>query len=465
MQRHSASTPPPQVARSSVSRSARRLASLVAVAAVLVCLLAVQWRAPLRNVSPELATTERQGLGELLSSAIAPSAPSGAGDSAAPVPRPQQRLILDQPLLDALAQETLALVAAEDSWTVASSLGPERLDVALSYSLLGHAAPDSLSPRLNLRFAIEASRAGSLPTPRQIRLGLLPIPEWLARWLGERALARLETRRRQMLLDALAEFETAFEGLTLAPEGAVFSFVWERRALDRLSWNLQRGSISAAALDASQHYLSLLRATLSDLPPSTRAVALSALLPVLAEQALARSSRADPRIENTALLFALSSHLAAATGVISSETPRVADFAEIRLRRRQDLAAHVINSAAIAASAGSDVAGIISTGKEAFDARYLSGFSFSDLTANRAGIRLAELAIGSVDSARELQRRLAAIERDDELLPRVGSNRDGLSQREFEAQYHDRSSPEYRQRLAAIEAQLSQLSLYAQVAL
>jgi hypothetical protein len=157
-------------------------------------------------------------------------------------------------------------------------------------------------------------------------------------------------------------------------------------------------------------------------------------------------------LENTALLYALSAHLAGREGL--------ANDPEIRLRRRQDLAQHLVNSAAITAVAGAEVAEIISTGKEAFDARYRSGFSFSDLTANRVGIRLAMLATDTQASAREFQRRLLTLEGDAQLNPGVGDSRDGLSQSEFEAQYRSRSSSEYQQRLDAIDSELSQLALF-----
>ena len=78
------------------------------------------------------------------------------------------------------------------------------------------------------------------------------------------------------------------------------------------------------------------------------------------------------------------------------------------------------------------------------------------------GIQLAELAVTSEDSAREFQRRLQNLQSDTELIPLVGGNRDGLSQREFERQYQSRMSDEYRERIEDIDKEVAQLALFAE---
>ena len=72
------------------------------------------------------------------------------------------------------------------------------------------------------------------------------------------------------------------------------------------------------------------------------------------------------------------------------------------------------------------------------------------------------LAVTSEDSAREFQRRLQDLQSDTELIPLVGGNRDGLSQREFERQYQSRMSDEYRERIEDIDKEVAQLALFAE---
>ena len=75
-----------------------------------------------------------------------------------------------------------------------------------------------------------------------------------------------------------------------------------------------------------------------------------------------------------------------------SATPRRIN---VTIQRRSDLAQHFTTSAAITASVGANIAGILSNSKEDYDARYRTGFSFSDLTANIAGVALGN-ALGEV---------------------------------------------------------------------
>jgi hypothetical protein len=70
--------------------------------------------------------------------------------------------------------------------------------------------------------------------------------------------------------------------------------------------------------------------------------------------------------------------------------------------------------------------------------------------------------VTSEDSAREFQRRLQNLQSDTELIPLVGGNRDGLSQREFERQYQSRMSDEYRERIEDIDKEVAQLALFAE---
>ncbi|MDP6417446.1 MAG: hypothetical protein QGG54_20790, partial [Gammaproteobacteria bacterium] len=123
-------------------------------------------------------------------------------------------------------------------------------------------------------------------------------------------------------------------------------------------------------------------------------------------------------------------------------------------------AQHLVSMAAISASAGADFAQLLSTTKEAYDARYRSGFSFSDLTANSVGVALADLSTRDNDSALEMQQRFAALQSESEYMPEVGGNRDGIPESDFTALYNNRTSREYQQRLAEIQALIDARPLF-----
>jgi hypothetical protein len=173
----------------------------------------------------------------------------------------------------------------------------------------------------------------------------------------------------------------------------------------------------------------------------------------------------NPVAENRAVLQALAvyvndENIGQLIGTDAASTVTAANFIEVRLQRRQDLAQHVMSIAAISASAGASLAQLLSTTKEAYDARYRSGFSFSDLTANSVGVAMADFATRDPESALKFQRRMIALEAESEYMPPVGNNRDGLTEADFSEQYTDRNSDEYRQRLEQIQELIYQQSLF-----
>jgi len=203
------------------------------------------------------------------------------------------------------------------------------------------------------------------------------------------------------------------------------------------------------------------------IPSDIRAVSISSfLVPLFATAAENAAAGSDPIAENRTLFQTLAIYvnqesISQLLGEEQASQISPAKFIEVRLQRRQDLAQHLISIAAITASAGADLAELVSTTKEAYDARYRSGFSFSDLTANSVGVAMARLATSSKESALLMQQRMKEIESENDYMPEVGSNRDGLSESDFNAIYEDRNSPEYQQRLAEIKQLIGDRPLFS----
>ena len=125
-----------------------------------------------------------------------------------------------------------------------------------------------------------------------------------------------------------------------------------------------------------------------------------------------------------------------------------------------DLAQHLVSIAAITASAGAGFAQMLSNTKEAYDARYRSGFSFSDMTANTVGVLLASHATRDAVSAANMQARIIDMESESDFMPEVGSNRDGISEADFTVLYQDRNSYEYAARLRQIRTLIEERPLF-----
>ena len=94
------------------------------------------------------------------------------------------------------------------------------------------------------------------------------------------------------------------------------------------------------------------------------------------------------------------------------------DSSDVKLERRHDWVQHFVTTAGIQVAAGSGISNFIGEAKEVSDAEGPSGFSFTDIAADRAGVRFAEVATGSESSARKLQDTLASSPAERDFFPR-----------------------------------------------
>lgn len=110
---------------------------------------------------------------------------------------------------------------------------------------------------------------------------------------------------------------------------------------------------------------------------------------------------------------------------------------------REDLVKHFFVSAGIAVSGGSKLSNFAGLAKEVDDSDGGSGFSFADLAADRAGVRLAELATGSAQKASEIQQKMAAVKTEDQFMPRIDNLPEGIMALQFKKRYSDFDSKAY----------------------
>ena len=132
----------------------------------------------------------------------------------------------------------------------------------------------------------------------------------------------------------------------------------------------------------------------------------------------------------------------------------------VTLADRGDLAQHFTISAALAATAGSPLADAVGLYKALDDSRSGSGFSFSDLAADRAGTRFGALATGPDMGLRNISRLLAAGVRDADLLPGVKDLPEFMQEAEFKRRYGGIGAPAYTSMMEEIEQRIAVLPLY-----
>ena len=127
---------------------------------------------------------------------------------------------------------------------------------------------------------------------------------------------------------------------------------------------------------------------------------------------------------------------------------------------RRDLRQHFFISAGLQAASDANFAFTIGEFKELLDSnRGGSGFSFDDLAADRAGIRLAKKLLSA--TVAEMPSILARLRQEKDVFPKIAGLPSGLSERDFLQRYGDVDSSAYKRMLAKIEQRIDGLTLYA----
>jgi hypothetical protein len=191
---------------------------------------------------------------------------------------------------------------------------------------------------------------------------------------------------------------------------------------------------------------------------------LGALVEAAFELARERSRAGSPSSENRAAIYAL--------GVLAGHH-RVADLigltfnddtastvrrglGRVTLRGRTDWTRHFFVSAAldqISAESASDAVGLL---KEELDAgEEGSGFSFSDLLADRAGTLFSLAATRDDQAALAMQARLSRGFYVDDFFPPAGDLPEGVTDEQLQAQYGGVGGARYRQIEQEIERRLA----------
>jgi hypothetical protein len=283
---------------------------------------------------------------------------------------------------------------------------------------------------------------------RSLQLGSLPLPGTLTDWA-----ARL-THRWLRHDETYATLADAFSQVSFDENQATLDYRWRPELLIQLE---RKSAELLIAPDDQARMLAYAETLDALLKPRARGSTLP-LAPVMSALfADAQRAGGDAAVENRAALTALAAYV---TGISLSKllegegrSIRSAPRVLLSLHGRRDFAEHFAISAALAVNGGSRLANAIGLIKEEEDADKGSGFSFTDLAANRAGVRLGERAIG--ESAAQVQQRLAAVRRDADLLPDFRDLPEFMPEVEFERRFGPVGGPRYQKVIDRIDARLA----------
>ncbi|MBO8086619.1 MAG: hypothetical protein J7D61_11325 [Marichromatium sp.] len=325
-----------------------------------------------------------------------------------------------------VANHLIARIGAEGRAAV--QLAPGRLDLQGSIALPWVGPGRYLNLELGL---VETD--GALPEVVKARGAGLPLPAGLVQGLTER------------LLDALGQSRLV-QRTRLGPERISVIYTWQADGLERLASSLIADADRPAMLAAQRR---LDRHLAADRSAPDLATLLGVLLGAPSEAPLA---------DNRAALLLLALYVNGQQ-LHDPEGARLPQRT-VTLRKREDLAQHFTASAALALEGGDLFSTLVGWYKEHSDSDGGSGFSFADLAANRAGIRLATLATATPEQARWVRERARAGLIEDDFMPRIAGLPEGMNKTEFAARFGDTEDPRYRRIAEHIERRIDARPLH-----
>lgn len=89
-----------------------------------------------------------------------------------------------------------------------------------------------------------------------------------------------------------------------------------------------------------------------------------------------------------------------------------------------------------------------------------SGFSFADLAADKAGVKMGEIAVGPPEQVVLFGKRMGAIEQETDFMPLIDGLPEGIRKLEFKKKYTDLDSKSYIMLNEEIEKRIKECPVY-----
>lgn len=300
---------------------------------------------------------------------------------------------------------------------------------------------------LNVWLAVAESEGQ--PEITKLKLGSLTVPSFLANLIVREILSSTkQTREYQLANSIIQQFK-------LQPDTLNMTYQWRPDQLGELSRHFISGA-DTTLLYAYHAHLMALQSTGASMTGS----AANMLTPMF-KFAQTRSIKGDPVAENRALLLVLGAWASGhgMSTLVPAEIRHPWRFS-LTLEQRVDSAQHFLTSAAIAAGADISLSNAVGVYKEVSDSKGGSGFSFTDIAADRAGTRFGELATSSPEAARRVQKLLSEGTQEKVIIPRVGDLPENMPENVFKQRFGDVGSPVYQAQMEVIEKRIANCKIY-----
>ena len=355
----------------------------------------------------------------------------------------RRTLILEENDLNLAANH---LVKAYGKGGARVGLKPGQLNLQASIRL-----PDNpINPYLNLALVIDENNG--IASIADLHIGRVPVPGRLAELiLTQIAQSIFEAEDKRLFKDVIKE-------LSLSSGQLRITYKWKPGLISELKARL----ISPQDHERVRSYYSKL-SEITRQPGLERRSSMMQILQPLFAYARTRSTNSDPVAENQAAIIVLAAYVQ--PGSFSALMPKTSDLPMPRrfaltLERRKDFAEHFLISAALASAGDAAISNAIGLYKEIADSKESSGFSFTDLAADRAGTRFGEVATASPTQARKVQKILAGSTRERDIMPMARDLPEHMDEHEFKRRFSGIGSPSFQKLKQEIEQRIAACRLY-----
>ncbi len=302
-----------------------------------------------------------------------------------------------------------------------------------------------------LNLTLELKQTHSLPEIGHLSLGQLKIPGFIANNLST-------SIYRLMLPDAdWQALQAMIRKVGFINKQMIVTYKWHENLPTKLS--------GAFLPEQEQHRIEVYQQRLVMLTrASKRHLSLTELTQPLFQLANERSRQGDPVAENRAVILVLTlyaNRLTLNKIIPSLKSQYRPIWRTVTLNKRNDLSKHYLVSATLAAYAGTPLADAIGLYKELEDSKGGSGFSFIDMTANRVGTLMGELAVQNHSQAGKIQTFMTMAQERD-IIPKTADLPEYLTEQEFNRLYGGLQGPAYQKMMHKIEYRIAQLPINKQ---
>ncbi|MEQ1601014.1 MAG: hypothetical protein ABL885_04485 [Methylophilaceae bacterium] len=299
---------------------------------------------------------------------------------------------------------------------------------------------------LNVKIAFK--QTDKLPTIDHVMLGKLWVPGFIAEFLMESILPRIQPLVDWGVLDTMMR-EVKFE-----QQYALVTYQWQNNLPAQFS-----GIVFSVE---DQEKITIYQQRLSELTIKNKGnLELTRLMQPLFQLAQERSQNSDAIAENRALILVLTfyvNHKALNKILPQPQLLIKPKWRKVTLNGRDDFPKHYLVSALLAAYAGTPLANAVGLFKEMEDSQSGSGFSFNDIAADRAGTRMGELAIGSELNAQKIQALMMQANESD-IMPKTSDLPEYMAEAEFKRRFGGTQGAPYQKMMREIERRVAALPI------